>query len=143
MGKPTWHGFFHSYLFVLTIYPVVLSLIIYLAERKFDRILLDVYRFFRFYPREVKYSFKTVYLSCLIGGVSHIFFDMWVHKTSPYILFPLYNTNPFWTSEGEVFVYTLVVLLSLYSVYLWMRHIQNQKIRIRLNAQMQDADIKP
>jgi len=123
-GRPFYHGFWHSYIFVLTVYPVMLSLIIYMAERKFDKTLLDVYRFFRFYPREVRYSFKKVYISCLIGGVSHLFFDMWVHKTSPYILFPIHTVNHFWIGEWGNLIYIPVSVLSLYSVFLWIRQMK-------------------
>jgi len=118
------HGFWHSYLFVLTIYPLVLSLIIYVMERKFEKTISRIYKFFRFFPKKVRYPFKTIYFSCLIGGVSHIFFDMWVHEISPYVLFPLFNGNPFWIGEWSIVINVLVSLLSLSTVYLWIRQIQ-------------------
>ncbi len=124
IGQPTGHGFWHSYLFVLTIYPVVLSLIIYVTERRFERTISGVYKFFRFFPKKVRYSFKTIYLCCLIGGVSHIFFDMLVHEISPYVLFPFYKENPFWIGEWSIIIFVLVYLLSFYTVFLWIRQIQ-------------------
>ncbi|UCH69698.1 MAG: hypothetical protein JSV29_05450, partial [Candidatus Bathyarchaeota archaeon] len=54
------HGLWHSYFFVLTIYPVVLSLIVYVTERKLDKTIFRVYRFFRFFPKKMRYSFKTI-----------------------------------------------------------------------------------
>ncbi len=124
IGNPMEHGLWHSYLFVLTIYPVVLSLIVYVAERMFNKTIFRVYRFFRFFPKKVKYSFKTIYFCCLIGGVSHIFLDVWSHEISPYVLFPFYEENPFWIGEWSIIIEVLVILLSLYTVFLWIRQIQ-------------------
>jgi len=120
IGRPMDHGIWHSYLFVTTIYPVVLCLIIYVMERRFEKTIFDVYRFFRFYPSKVSYSLKTIYFSCLIGGVSHIFFDMWVHENSAFVLFPFYEGNPFWAGEWGVIVQVVVILLSVYTVFLWI-----------------------
>jgi len=118
------HGFWHSYFFVLTIYPVVLSLIVYVAEIRFEKTIFRSFRFFRFFPRKVRYSFKTIYLCCLIGGVSHIFLDMLVHENSSYVLFPFYEGNPFWIGEWSIIIHVLVSLLSLYTVFLWIRQMQ-------------------
>ncbi|UCE29374.1 MAG: DUF4184 family protein [Candidatus Bathyarchaeota archaeon] len=115
------HGLWHSYFFVLTIYPVMLSLFIYVMERSLERTIFRIYGFFRFFPEKVRYSFKTVYFCCLIGGLSHIFFDMWTHERSPYILFPFYKENPFWIGEWSNIIYALVILFSLYTVFLWIR----------------------
>ena len=120
------HGIWHSYLFVLTIYPVALSLIVHIAERRFDATIFGIYRFFRFFPKKVRYSFKTVYFCCLLGGISHIFFDMWVHEISPYVLFPFYEANPFWIGRWSIIIDLIVVLLSFYTVYLWMKQMRAQ-----------------
>jgi hypothetical protein len=129
IGKPMSHGLWHSYLFVLTIYPVVLSLIVYVAERTIEKTIFGVYRVFRFFPKKVKYSFKTIYLCCLFGGISHIFFDMWIHENSPYVLFPFYEGNPFWIGEWEIIIYVVVALLSFYAVFLWIK-----QMRLRTSA---------
>lgn len=123
IGKPMYHGLWHSYFFVLTAYPVVLSLIVYVAERKCDKTLTIVYRFFRFFPQKVRYPFKTIFFCCLIGGVSHIFFDMWVHEFSRYLLFPfaISNENPFWIGEWSIIIFVFVSLLSLYTIFLWVK----------------------
>jgi len=124
LGQPMTHGLWHSYFFVLTIYPVMLSLIVYVVERWFDKTIFTVYRLFRFFPKKVRYSLKTIYASCLVGGVSHIFFDMWVHENSSYVLFPFYEGNPFWIGEWSIIVFLLVALLSLYTVFLWIRQLR-------------------
>jgi hypothetical protein len=130
IGKSMSHGLWHSYFFVLTIYPVVLSLVVYVAERRLDTTISSVYRFFRFFPKKLRYSFKTIYFCCLIGGASHIFFDMWVHETSPYVLFPFYDENPFWIGEWSIIIYMIVSLLSVYTVFLWIRQMQiHRKLR--------------
>jgi hypothetical protein len=121
LGGSLTHGVWHSYLFVLTVYPVAVSLFVYAVERWLERTVFGVYRFFRFYPEKVKYPFRTIYLCCLIGGVSHIFFDMWTHPVSSYILFPLVEANPFWLGDWSNVVFALMVLLSFYTIYLWLR----------------------
>ena len=118
------HGFWHSYFFVLTIYPVVLSLIIYVMERRFEKTIFSIYGFFKFFPEKVRYPFKTIYFCCLFGGFSHIFFDMWTHENSSYILFPFYGENLFWVGEWSIIIHALVISLSLYTVFLWMKQIQ-------------------
>ncbi len=118
------HGLWHSYLFVLTIYPVLVSLIVYLTERGFEKTIFSVYRFLRFFPKKVRYSFGMIYFSSLIGGVSHIFFDMWVHENSSYVLFPLHEGNPFWVGEWSIVIFVSVGLLSLYAIFLWRRQMQ-------------------
>jgi hypothetical protein len=116
------HGVWHSYVFVLTVYPVAVGLFVYAIERWLEGTVFGVYRFFGFYPEKVRYPFRTVYLCCLFGGVSHVFFDMWTHRVSSYVLFPLIVENPFWIGEwGSYIVFALMILLSLYAVYLWIR----------------------
>ena len=120
-GQPMSHGIWHSYLYVLTIYPAALGLIVYAMERGFEKTIIRIHRFFRVFPDEVKYPFRTIYLNCLVGGTSHVFFDMWVHETSPYVVFPLYEGNPLWIGESGIIVHALVALLSIYALFLWRR----------------------
>lgn len=130
IGEPTYHGLWHSYIFVLTIYPVVLSLIVYGSERMLGQTILRIYGFFRFYPKKVTYSLGTIYLCCLIGGVSHIFFDMWVHRVSSYVFFPFFvfsSENPFWIGEYEIVGHICVGLLGLYTIYLWIKNMPRMK----------------
>jgi hypothetical protein len=125
VGGPTGHGVWHSYLFILTIYPLVLSFATYGIERKLEEVVRKIHKFFRFSARQVKYPFKKIYLSCLFGGASHIFFDMWTHERSDYILFPFYQKNPFWIGEWSIIIDALTILLSLYTFFLWVKQIQN------------------
>jgi len=115
------HGVWHSYLFVLTIYPFAVGLFVYALERWFGGAISRVYRFFRFYPEKIRYSFRTIYLCCLVGGISHIFFDMWTHEVSSYILFPIVVRNPFWIGEWSIVIFALMVLLSFYTAFLWAK----------------------
>ena len=127
IGQPLSHGLWHSYLFALTIFPAAVSLVVLLAERKFTKTLRKTYKFFRFSPYKLKYSFKTIYLSSLIGGASHIFFDMLTHRFSPYILYPFTvftSENPFWLGEYEVIIHISLALLSVYSIYFWIKHMR-------------------
>ena len=122
LGGYLGHGVWHSYLFVVTVYPAAVSLFVYALEKWFEGTVFGVYRLLRFYPEKVRYSFLTVYLCCLLGGVSHVFFDMWTHQVSSYILFPLVGANPFWLGDfWSYLVFAVVVLLSFYAIYLWVR----------------------
>jgi len=128
VGKPMYHGIWHSYFFVLTVYPAVLSLVLYLAEKRFSKKIKSIYGFFRFFPEKIRYPFGIIYFSCLVGGLSHIFFDMWVHRVSSYLLFPfsIFDAeNPFWIGRYEVIVHIGVGLLSLYAIYIWIRYTYN------------------
>ena len=132
IGQPLYHGLWHSYFFALTIFPVAVSLVVFVAERKFTKRLKGTYKFFRFSPSKLKYSFKTIYFSSLVGGASHIFFDMWTHRASSYLLYPFVifdAENPFWTGEYEVVIYISVTLLSIWSIYFWIKRMRNQHAR--------------
>ncbi|MBD3205825.1 hypothetical protein GF319_05700 [Candidatus Bathyarchaeota archaeon] len=100
-GDPPTHGVFHSYLFLLTVYPLVLSFLI---------------TFVRSCP------WRKIFISCFIGGVSHLFFDMWTHEYSSYILYPcvFQGKNPFFLGGLNQFIRGLVVLLALYSTSSWL-----------------------
>ncbi len=128
------HGLWHSYFFVLTIYPIILSLVLYIMETQFEKTILGVYRAFRFFPKKVRYPLGTIYLSSLVGGVSHIFLDMWVHENSAYVLFPFYEGNPFWIGEWSIIIYGLVIFLSIYTVLLWLKHARTWKSSGRQSA---------
>ncbi len=125
LGGSLGHGMWHSYLFVLTIYPVAVSLFVYAIERWLEGTIFRVYRFSRFYPDKARYPFWTIYLSCLIGGVSHIFFDMWTHPISSYVLFPIVIRNPFWVGDWASYViFVLLILISSYTIFLWVEQMR-------------------
>jgi hypothetical protein len=114
----------HSYFFALTIFPAAVSLVVFAAERRFPETLKSTYKLFRFPLFKLKHSFKSIYLSSLIGGASHIFFDTWTHRVSSYLLYPftvLDTVNPFWSIEYEAATYIFVALLGTYSIYLWIK----------------------
>ncbi|PVX25727.1 MAG: hypothetical protein CW691_03650 [Candidatus Bathyarchaeum sp.] len=88
---------------------------------------MKIYDFFKLYPNRISHSFKTIYFSCLVGGLSHIFFDQWTHEYSNYILYPAYGTNPFWIGDWSVIIPLVVMVLSVYTVILWIKGIQTRK----------------
>jgi membrane-bound metal-dependent hydrolase YbcI (DUF457 family) len=97
-------------------------------HKKWGKTILKIYGLFRVYPNRISSSFKTIYFSCLVGGVSHIFFDMWTHDYSSYVLYPLYSYNPFWIGDWtNILVLLLVYVLSVYTVFLWIKGIQTRK----------------
>ena len=109
---------------------MAVSLVVFVVERKLVGIVRSSYRVFRFSPSKLKYNFKTIYLSSLIGGVSHVFFDMWTHRVSSHLLYPFVvfdAANPFWAYEYEVAVYISVTLLSLYSIYFWIKQMRTHR----------------
>ena len=123
----TAHGFWHSYFFVLTIYPLVLTVIIYLMHKKCGKTILKIYDDFKLHPNMISGSFKTIYFSCIVGGVSHIFFDKWTHQYSSHVLYPLYSSNPFWIGDWSIIILLVISALSIYTVFLWIKGIQTRK----------------
>jgi hypothetical protein len=123
-GRPLAHGIWHSFFFVLVILPVATTLLAYVAESQLLGTLKGAYRFFRFTPKKVTYSITMIYVSSLVGGFSHVFFDMWTHRYSSYIIYPLTifgGENPFWLGNYEIAVQAVVILLSAYMVYQWIK----------------------
>jgi uncharacterized membrane protein YczE len=55
---------------------------------------------------------------------------MWTHENSPYVLFPLHEKNPFWIGEWSIIIEALVILLSLCTLFLWLRQIQAHRKNI-------------
>ena len=115
------HRVWHGYALILTIYPVIISLAVYLVERFFEKQLWSTYTALRFKPEKVRYSLLSIYLCCLVGGFSHIFFDMFTHESLPYVVYPLVFGNPFYLGPAAVIVELIVVALALYSVYCWSK----------------------
>jgi len=74
-----WHGFAISF----TVYPVLIILGVFTIEHFFDGRLWSTYDSLRIKPYQVRYSPGRIYLSSLIGGVSHVFFDMLTHENMP------------------------------------------------------------
>jgi hypothetical protein len=116
------HMIWHGYAFALTVYPILISLAIYAVERLFEKQLWSTYTALRLKPEKVRYSLLSVYLCCLIGGFSHIFFDMFTHENMPYVLYPLVSGNPFYLGQASGIVELTVIALAFYSVYCWVKN---------------------
>lgn len=127
LQQPT-HGFWHSYFGVL-LFSVPLTLSVYLVESKGLRVLERAYRMLKIDSALVEHRLKAIFYTNLIGGFSHVFFDMFTHRSFPYVLYPLVKfSNPFWMGLGVAMVVeSFVVLLSAYSCWLWIKIIFRKK----------------
>ena len=121
-GSTFTHRIFHGYALTLTIYPLLVCLAVYFAERFLEQRLWSVYSFLRLKPEKVRYSLLTVYVCCLIGGLSHVFFDMFTHEIMPYVVYPLFFGNPFYLGQASGVVELTVVALACYSVFCWFKN---------------------
>ena len=119
-GRMFGHGIFHSYLMVLTLYPLIISITIYILFKTLRSMVTKVYVLFGFNPKSLDLKFTQIFFSCLVGGVSHIFLDMFTHQGSSYLLYPFVIVNPFYiNSFVDIGVYLLTIVLSVYSLRLW------------------------
>jgi len=121
VGEPLTHSIWHGFALTLSIYPVLISLGVYFAERLFENKLWSAYNALRLKPNRVKYSLLTIYLCCLVGGLSHVFFDMFTHESMPYVIYPLVFGNPFYLGQASGIVEAAVVALAVYSVFCWLK----------------------
>lgn len=121
LGNPLNHQFFHGYLLVLTVYPVLVGLFVYFMERAFERKVWSAYTTLRFNPTRVKYSPLTIYLCCFAGGLSHLLFDIWTHQSLPYIIYPLAQGNPFYIGPYTGIVELIAVGLAVVTIFLWWK----------------------
>jgi hypothetical protein len=121
IGEPLDHRVWHSFAFTLTIYPIFMGLGIYLVERFLEGKLLPAYDALRLKPARVRYPLSRIYVCCLIGGFSHVFFDMFTHENMPYILYPQLYGNPFYLGQARFIVEGVTVALSVYSLVLWWK----------------------
>jgi len=121
LGDPFNHRIWHSYFFALLVFPIVISLAVYFVERRFESKLSSAYGVLRLKPPQTKYSPFIIYLSCLIGGFSHIFFDMFTHQSLSYVMYPLFYGNPFYLGQARFAVEALAAGLAVYSVYCWWK----------------------
>jgi len=123
------HTVWHSYLAAVVL-SIPLAVIVWLLERYSKGLVQWGYSLLRLeMPNE--YRFDVILATCLVGWASHVSFDMWTHETFRYVLYPLVqDVNPFWLgSLFANFVEFIVLVLSLYSVLLWVRRIQERKSR--------------
>ncbi|MFQ5950657.1 MAG: DUF4184 family protein [Candidatus Geothermarchaeales archaeon] len=115
------HQVWHSFLFVTTVYLVAVSAGVWLLENRFEGTIARTFSFFRLDASNIKRTPAVILLSILIGGTSHVFFDMFTHEEMPYVVYPLSYGNPFWLVAWDPLVGGFVVALSLYSLWIWWR----------------------
>lgn len=118
--EPLSHRLLHSFTLALTVYPILTTLGVYIAERLFTGKLQSIYNKLRLKTSHVQYQILTIYFCSLIGGFTHIFFDMFTHKDMPYVLYPIIYGNPFYLGTAAIVVELAVILLALYSCGLWL-----------------------
>jgi len=119
-GEPIDHRILHSILVSMTVYPILVTLGVYMIEHLFERRLSLTYRIFRLRPDRVKYPLSGIYICSLIGGFSHVFFDMFTHETMPYVTYPLADGNPFYLGPASIIVEVAIILLAVYSCLQWL-----------------------
>ena len=121
IGDPLDHQFWHGYALALTIYPLLVTLAVYAAERLLEKKLQSAYSVLRLKPTRVRYPLLNVYLCSLIGSFSHMFFDMFTHEDMPYVIYPLAHGNPFYIGQASGIVEAIAVAFAIYSVFLWLK----------------------
>jgi len=121
IGEPLDHRIWHGFAASLTVYPILITLGVYMVERFFERRLWSAYNFLRLKPYQVRYPLSTIYLCSLLGGVSHVFLDMFTHENMPYVIYPLADGNPFYIGHASIIVEITAVLLTIYSCWYWLR----------------------
>jgi len=130
VGESVGHRIWHGFLVSLTVYPVLVTLGVYIIEHLFAGRLGLTYRIFRLGPDRVKYPLSGIYICSLIGGFSHVFFDMFTHETMPYVIYPLADGNPFYLGPASIIVEIAVILLAIYSCLHWlMRRTYSSSLR--------------
>lgn len=112
-----WHGLITS----LTIYPIIIAIGVFIAERIIESELRSLYGFLWLRPVRVKYGLLNAYFCSLIGGASHVFLDALTHENMPYAVYPIAYGNPLYVEQVSVAVNVAVILMSLYSCMVWLR----------------------
>lgn len=120
LGENLDHRIWHSFALVLTVYPFLITIGVYIVEHLLNRRLHSIYNTLGLRQDRVVYPLLTIYLCSLIGGLSHVFFDMFTHKEMPYVVFPLANGNPFHLGSASITIELLVILLTAYSILRWL-----------------------
>ncbi|MEM3666680.1 MAG: DUF4184 family protein [Candidatus Bathyarchaeia archaeon] len=121
MGENLDHRIWHSFASVLTVYPLLITLGVYIVEHLLNKRLHSIYTALGLRPNRVVYPLLMIYLCSLIGGLSHVFFDMFTHKDMPYVIFPLTNGNPFYLGQASIISELTVILLTAYSLLQWLK----------------------
>ena len=121
VGETLDHRIWHGFALALTAYPILVTIGVYITERLFKEKLWSIYNILRLKPKRVQYPLLTVYLCSLLGGFTHVFFDMFTHKDMPYVIYPLAYGNPFYMGNASIIVEIIVILLAAYSILQWIK----------------------
>jgi len=121
IGDPLDHRIWHGFATALTVYPVLITFGVYMVEHFFEGRLRSVYNALWLKPSQVRYPLSRIYVCSLVGGISHVFLDMFTHENMPYVIYPLANGNPFYIGTASITVELAVILLTTYSCLLWFR----------------------
>ncbi len=124
LGQPLTHQIWHGWLLTLTIYPVLVALFVFSVERLLEGNVQSAYKTLRFNTDRAKYPPHTIYLCCLLGGASHMLFDMFTHQNLPYVIYPITYGNPFYLGQYTGIIELTSIGLALATVFLWWK---NQK----------------
>jgi len=121
IGDPLDHKIWHSFAFSITVYPILITFGVYMVEHFFKERLLSAYNAIRLKPNQVRYPILTIHFCSFVGGLSHIFFDMFTHEKMPYVIYPLTYGNPFYIGTASITVDLAVILLAIYSALRWLK----------------------
>mgnify|MGYP001098189064 CR=1 FL=1 len=94
------HGFFHSILGAI-FGSLILAFVLFLLKDKLDRISSNL-------KIKQSFSFKTLFFSCLLSWLLHIFFDSLTH----------YDVFPFWPSLYNPFLTNRLIYWPINFVFL-------------------------
>jgi hypothetical protein len=121
VGEPLDHRIWHGFTLALTAYSILVTISVYIIEHLFKEKLWTAYNFLRLKPNQVQYPLSTVYFCSLLGGFTHVFFDMFTHKDMPYVIYPLAYGNPFYMGNASIIIEITVILLAAYSLLQWIK----------------------
>jgi len=121
LGEPLNHRIWHGFAMSFTIYPILIALGVFTVEHFFRGTLWSTYNVLRLKPNQVRYSLSRIYVCSFIGGVSHVFLDMFTHENMPYVIYPLAYGNPFYMGQAAMAVDLATLLLAIYSCLRWLR----------------------
>jgi hypothetical protein len=127
LGNPVDHQMWHGYAVGLTVYPILVALFVYSMERLLEGNVQSAYHILGFRTNRVKYPPLTIYLCCLAGAFSHLFFDMFTHPDLPYIIYPLRTGNPFYIGQYSGIVELVTIALAAVSIFLWWKNAKTPK----------------
>ncbi len=121
IGEPLSHRIWHGYVLALTAYPLLITIGAYVVEHFFEKKLESAYNALSLEPNRVKYPWANIFFCSLVGGLSHIFFDMFTHEHMPYVIYPLAYGNLFYAGQASIVVEFAVIVLAVYSCLRWLK----------------------